>query len=108
MGNLYCQETMVGVENAGKDNEKRSGYGSGEPYETRFSTTGDLYRACVRQFGRCLGAMYVGDAQPRKIGWAFVRKNPQDNTLQETWVEVFVVPPTRTVSYSNPEYPTFK
>jgi hypothetical protein len=108
--NLFCQEMVVGVENAGKDNEKRVGYGTSDPYETAFTHTGELYRACVKQFGRCTGAMYA-DPNARKIGWVFlkkVNKGLQEMWLRETWVEVFSKPPVRTYSWSQPEYPTFK
>jgi len=94
---LYCSESHVLVDNPGKDNEQRIGLGEGEAYQTAHSKTGNLYRACQRQYGRCVGHVFVdANKTPRKVGWVFLQKNPdQKGTLLETWVSVYLSPPVR-------------
>jgi|SRR5215469_2190350 len=85
--NLWVQEDYVHVEG-----EKATSLGKGEPYETRFEHRGELYRACRRDFGRCVSRVYVDGptGNPRPVGWVF-RKKTADSApgLQETWVTVF-------------------
>lgn len=112
---LWCAEDCVHVFFDKYSN--RVGLGTGEPYETAFDTTGGLYRACVKQFGRCVGAKHtevrggvfdtvVGS---RQIGWVFLKKAPVDmGGCVETHVTVYTKPPKRVVSWTTPEYPTFK
>jgi hypothetical protein len=51
---------------------------------------GDIYRWCLKEFGRCTGKVYVGNAVPRHVGWVFVKRDRYEDTgeifLHETWV----------------------
>jgi hypothetical protein len=107
---LYCSETTVCIENYGKDNEKRFGSGGDTaPYLTRYSSTGDLFRACLKQCGRCISKMYVGEDKPKQVGWVFFRKSRNKNEYDlETWVEVFLSPPEKRVVWTPGLHPTFK
>jgi hypothetical protein len=105
MNELYVSEDYVCI-----DGEKRfSGGGSMFPNITRYTTTGDLYRACVKQHGKCLGKMYVGEDKPQQVGWIFFRKaTNKDEYDQEVWITVFKTPPTKRTVYEGAEYPTFR
>jgi hypothetical protein len=104
MNELYVSEEYICI-----DGEKRfSGGGGDDPYLTRYTTTGDLYRACVKQYGKCLGKMYVGEDKPQQVGWIFFRKaTNKDEYDQEVWITVFKKLPIKRVSWEV-EYPTFK
>jgi hypothetical protein len=111
--NLYCDESYVHVENMGKENEKRTSLGGGEPYETYTDSLGELYRACRKQHGRCVSRVYLEKGEKVKpIGWVFLKKNPGEpegdgSGVIETWVTVYTKPPVRQVSWTAPEYPVF-
>lgn len=107
---LWCVETSVHIEQAGQENEKGAILGIGEPYQTAYAKVGDLYRACLKQHGRCLGYMMVDvDNISHRVGWTFRRRPTVEemyghsygrekqrvppHTLLETWVEVFRSPP---------------
>ena len=89
---LYVQEEYVNV-----DRDVRY-EGTGTPYESAYETTeiGGLYRALVREYGRCTGRVYL-DTQSRgtvAVGWVFLKRERYDGSdddtyLQETWVSVF-------------------
>lgn len=67
---------------------------SGEVTDAGDVTPGKLYKACAREYGRCIGKMYIDgeDGSPKPIGWVFVKLEEYTDTkekyLQETWVEV--------------------
>jgi hypothetical protein len=101
---LYVEENHICV-----DGEKRFGGGDIPPYLTNLTTPGDLYRACVKQHGKCLGKMYVGEDKPQQVGWIFFRKaTNKDEYDQEVWITVFQKLPVKHVSWTDGEYPTFK
>jgi hypothetical protein len=94
---LLAEETWVNA---------TEGYGIGESgvYETFADTTGELYRACVREHGRCTGKVYIGsDDNVRHVGWVFVKRAQYDDDpstfLRETWVTVHDAEPTRTTEH---------
>lgn len=96
---LYVQETYINA---------TEGYSFGESdvYETYFDTTGDLYRNCVREFGRCVGKVYVDPVDggpPLQRGWVFQGRRRYEDTnepyLREVWVMVHDAPPTVTREY---------
>lgn len=104
---LWCSESQVLVENPGEDNERRSGLGEGEPYQTGYDKLGDLYRDAQKQHGRCVSYVMVdvvkGTPRSIRVGWVF-RKRQQDPrpdnrfnhpTYIETWVTVWTDPPKR-------------
>jgi len=94
---LYCQEEYV---NATK------GYrcGNSDVYETFTDNRGELYRAMVKEYGRCVSKIYVdvaGKAKP--VGWCFVKRRKYEDCdetyLQEVWVTVHEAPPTKTTQH---------
>ena len=92
---IYIQETYI---------NKTAGYtvGESEVFETRFDSLGELYRAMVKEHGRCISKVYVGEGTP--IGWVFIGTDRYIDTREpyqrETWVTVHASMPVRTVSYS--------
>jgi hypothetical protein len=102
---LWCCETFIQADSS-DPNSKRFCLGESEPYETRFTTTGELYRACVKALGRCIGKVYI-DPNAQQVGWIFLKKAPDNNGCIETWVSVFTKQPKK-VSWTKAEYPTFR
>ena len=108
---LWCAETYVHVENMGKDNEKRTGLGGGEPYETFTDNVGTLYRACMKEHGRPISKLYVGDG--KQVGWVFLKRNPPEpegdgKGVIETWITVWDKPPRKRVVWSKGTHPSFQ
>lgn len=95
---LWCSEAQVLVENPGQDNERRSGLGEGEPYQTGYDKLGDLYRSAQKEHGRCVSYVMqdVIKGTPRsiRVGWVF-RKRTKTHSSIETWVTVWTEPPKR-------------
>lgn len=104
MSNLYCKEETFWLHDG-----KASIIEAGQPYETKFDKVGDLYRACLREFGRCTGKVYVeNNGKDIPVGWTFLRRNPEDTpptkTLLEKAVIVYVKPPVRRMVEEGTEY----
>jgi len=73
---------------------------------------GELYRACLREHGRCISKVYVGEDKPQQVGWVFLKKNPPEpegdgEGLIQTWVSVFKNPGVKHVVIEGREYATF-
>ena len=75
-------------------------------------STGDIYRWCVREFGRCTGKVYNDylhkDSKfgPYHIGWVFVKRDKYEDSdetfLHETWITLLDRDETiRIVEYHN-------
>ena len=68
--------------------------GESEWYETRYSVNelGDLYRSCVKEYGGCVGKVYVDtpDGNADAIGWVFQKNRKYEdvnkNYLASCWV----------------------
>jgi len=96
---LYVQESFV-------NKTKGDRFGDSEVYESRFETPSELYRHCIREYGRCTGKVFIdgnGD-EVRHVGWTFLRSmeyedSPKERYLREVWVTVYDGSPTRTTSY---------
>ena len=79
--------------------------GEDEPQETRFETTGELFKFCLKEYGRCASKMYITtkDSQDKYIGWVFEKNvsytDCDEKYLQETWVTVHDALPERKVTY---------
>lgn len=106
---LYIEESQVFVQDYGTDNEKRFRGGDSEPYQSCFDTTGKLFKACLREHGRCLSKVYVDrDGKPMQVGWSFFKRaTDKDHYDVETWITVYVQPPVKKVTWEGAEYPTF-
>ena len=79
-------------------------YGDDEPYETRFTSWGRLYRDCAREYGRCQSKVYIDKGDKAKaIGWVFVKRVKYTDCnewfTQEAWVTVHTGAPIRTIDY---------
>jgi hypothetical protein len=69
-------------------------FGQDGPIESFTSDRGELYRSCLKEFGRCTSKIYVdvlGDPA-REVGWVFERHEEYGDSgeryLREVWVEV--------------------
>lgn len=102
MANLWAQEEWV--------NETK-GYRCGDSgvYETCCETTGELYRAMMREYGRCQSKVYVDvNDKAQQIGWYFVKRAKYEDCnetyLQGTWVTVLKGAPVRSVHYDYADF----
>jgi len=106
MSNLYI--------NVSQTNEtKHYRINDDEFQETRFDDKSELYRSLVKEYGRCVSKMYIGEGQ--QVGWVFEKRVKYDDvrsskslkhmTEQErdrcsfimaTWISVHTQKPTVT------------
>ena len=103
MTNLLINETWFEK----KDNNTYHTIGDSEVYESRFETPGEVYRYALKEYGRCIGKVYVDEAGRRlHIGWAFQKRRKYDDCaetyLAETWVTIHTAP--REVSHKHHYY----
>ena len=93
---LYFQEDTV-------DKTQRVHYGSSEVMKAFTDNVGEFYRKCIQEYGRCTGKIYVGEDNPKAIGWTFVKRRQYDDSnetfLQETWITLHEKEPTMTTTY---------
>jgi hypothetical protein len=100
---IYASESHV-------NRTRECRFGDSPVYETYCETTGELFRACQREHGRCIGAVYVdrpgAGEPPMRVGWVFLKREayddaPRETYLHETWIYVHVGPDevTRTRRY---------
>lgn len=98
--NLWCSEDQVWLVG-----EKGYRLGEGHPYETFTDDRGELFRACRRHLGRVSGSVYVDVAgKPTRVGWVFLKKNPDGEGIIETWVTVYTEPPMRVTRLEGGSY----
>ena len=75
--------------------------GSDGVQETRFKTKGELYKYCLKEYGRCVSKCYVGNGQ--QIGWVFEKRvkysDCNETYLQETWVAIHDSMPVKHIEY---------
>lgn len=69
--------------------------------ETRFDSKSELYRGCIKEYGRCIGSCYIDkDGKAVRIGWVFLKREKYDDCAEtflcETWVSIYKEAP-RTV-----------
>jgi hypothetical protein len=103
MNELYVSEDYICI-----DGELRFSGGDIQPYLTRHTTTGNLYRDCLKEYGKCIGKVWVGEDKPKQVGWVFFQKGIDKNHYdREVWITVFSKLPIKKVSWEV-EYPTFK
>lgn len=99
--NLWVQESWVNA-TAGHR------IGDSDVYESFTDDKGELYRAFVREHGRCQGRVYIDkDGKAQAIGWIFVKRRQYDDCnesyLAETWVTVHNSLPVKTITYDYAE-----
>lgn len=91
---MYIQERYV---------DKTDGYMFGESdiYEPYTDNVEELFRSLQRDFGRCSGKVYIGEAQ--QIGWVFEKRMKYEDCneyyLQEVWVTLHDDLPSHTTKY---------
>ena len=116
---LWIQESSLEVkevENAeGEVDRKAILIFETDTYETAHDNLGRLYRALVKEHGRCTGKVHLDIAgKTKSIGWVFIKRAEygdaarlpagHDKTyLQETWVTVHKAPPVKTITYDYAE-----
>lgn len=87
----------VGITQVNKT--ERYGLSDTEYHETKYDNTSELYRALVKEYGRCIGRLYVDmkDDSTKHIGWVFVKRMRYDDVpetfLCETWVSIYTEKP---------------
>lgn len=74
------------------------------PYEPYTDNIGELYRAYVREYGRCIGSVNIDtDHGAQRIGWVFQKRmryedarsrRPEDYYILEVWVTLHEAPDT--------------
>ena len=100
MSNLFVQEEYV---NATK------GYriGDSTPQESRFETPSEVYKFSLKEFGRCMGKVYIGEG--KHIGWIFQKRVKYEDCneyyLQETWITIHKGKPVKTIEYDYVDMP---
>ena len=92
--NIYVQEEYV---------NKTKGYlvGDSGVFMSRFETKSEVYKYCLKEHGKCLGKVYVGEGT--HVGWIFQKlvkyEDCNEKYLQEVWVTLHKGMPTKTIKY---------
>ena len=87
------------------DLTRNCGSGETEPYEAFTDDPGELYRSCLKGYGRCTGRVYVDlkSGGSKAIGWVFLKRVKYDDCnetfLLETWITLHEQEPTRTIEH---------
>jgi len=68
--------------------------GESGKYRPFTDNTGELYKSLVKEYGRCIGKIYIDTAEGVKsVGWVFQKKCKYDDCnkyyLQEVWVTLY-------------------
>ena len=96
--NLFVEENWL-------DATSHHRLGDSGIYETFTDSPGVLYRALLKEYGRCIGSVHVDrpGGKVSNIGWVFLKRKKYDDCdetfLAETWVTLHKKQPTRTVEY---------
>ena len=95
---LWIQETF-------EDGTQETIFGESDVYESYTDSKGELFRSCLREWGRCRGKIYIDTPEQAKpIGWVFESRlkyedAPGETYLRRVWVTVHTGPPTKTIEY---------
>ena len=78
------------------------------PVDCGDDSVGEIYRRCAREYGRCIGKVYVDSQGGEAIhcGWVFQKRQeysdnrpstPRDQRtyLHETWITLYSEPPRK-------------
>jgi len=93
--NIYLQEEFV---------NKTQGYRYTDNgvFESRFKTKSEVYKYAIKEYGRCIGKVYVGEGQ--HVGWIFQKlvryEDSKEEYLQEVWVTLHKDMPRRRIEYN--------
>lgn len=83
--NLLLSETHV-------DATRNCRIGETEPTEAWTSDAGKLFRTLQREYGRCVGSVYIDTAEgnTKRVGWMFQKTERYEDTgepwTREVWV----------------------
>ena len=80
------------------DDEYRYGAGNVDPFEPYTFDVKRLFNSLMREYGRCVSSVYVGEDKPEKIGWVFQKRTDKDRKL-ETWVTFHEKKPVTKTEY---------
>ena len=98
MANLFIQETFI-------NKTENISYGESEVYETFTSNILELFKFMKKEYGRCVGKVYIDENDfSIVVGWIFEKKmkysDVDDHYVQQTRVTVHTGPPTKTIEYN--------
>jgi hypothetical protein len=88
---MRVKETYIEVDALGR----RLIYGDSGWYEGFTSSLKELFRACQKEFGKCVSKVYLevpmgdGTYDTRQCGWVFEKRADEktDQRVFETWIE---------------------
>jgi hypothetical protein len=104
---MYLHEEYVQIKNNNEDNEKRYGMGDSGYYEPFTDNKKRLFRALLKENGRCVSKVYVDGENGKAfaIGYVFQKKEKYTDCneyfIRETWVTFHEKQPTTKIT----EYP---
>jgi hypothetical protein len=96
---------MLWISEAFVDLSREIRFGETGPYESFTDDPGELFKSCLREYGRCTGKVYIDtrEGKTMAIGWVFLGRDTYqdcDKTYpREVWVTLHEGPPTRTTQY---------
>lgn len=94
---LFIRETYINATEGYR-------YSDSDIYESFTDDIGILFRNLQKEFGACIGKMYIDtDKGSKAIGWVFQKRVHYDFSeetyLREVWVEVHEKRPKTTIEY---------
>ena len=100
---ILIQEDSIEV----RKDDKRFSLGETDVYESFAETTGELFRFLQKEYGRCTSFVYVGEKDPKKIGWVFQKKvkyeDCEEYYTREVWITLHKAQPEKSIEYHHLE-----
>ena len=81
---IYVEVSYFDVTKA----DKRVLVGEEPVHDSQFDTLQELFRVCVKAYGRCVSRVYVDDTYGKlshQIGWVFEKKVPYEDDPKNKW-----------------------
>ncbi len=107
MGNLYCNQVRSSMTNlclreTYVNVTENCQSGKSDVYESFTDKIGTLFRSLQKEYGRCIGKVYIDvKDKAKQIGWIFQKRQSytdvNETYLQETWIELHEREPETTV-----------
>jgi hypothetical protein len=99
---MLVQEEYQEIRNHNTDNEKIYYLGDSGLYEPFTSDIKRLFRAMMREHGRCISKIYIEtDNTSKAIGWVFEKRMKYEDCNEyyicHTWVTLHKEQPTKTI-----------
>ncbi len=99
---MLVEIDCVQIRNRGTDNEERlRDYSDTQDWDAA-NTTADVYKAALKEFGRCVSKIYRDneDKTARHIGWVFEKRvkfsDCNEYYIQEVWLVPLISKETKT------------